>query len=112
MKFDASGAHVPALSPADGISTLGPYGHVTPSDCADHPSDGGARAAFETAEIRDLRVELNRLRAERDKLQETQRRIMELLNSRAPEKILHDLRNVLNERELYRAVANIDSLRD
>ena len=113
MKFEAGGAEVPGLSAADGISTLADLGHLPPLTCADHPSDrGGARAAFETAEIRDLRIELDRLRAERDKLLETQRRIMDLLKSRAPEKILHDLRNVLNERDLYRAVANIDSLRD
>jgi len=111
MKFQASGANVPGLSSGDGVSTLAPPGHMAPLACADHPQDRGpARAAFETAETRDLRLELTRLRAEREKLLETQQRIMELLNSRAPEKILHDLRNVLNERELYRAVANIDSL--
>jgi hypothetical protein len=110
MKFAASGAEVPGLSPSDGVSTLAPVGHMDPLACADHPPDRAARVAFETAEIRDLRFEVDRLRAERDKLLETQRRIMELLNTHAPEKILHDLRNVLNERELYRAVANIDSL--
>ena len=107
MKFDASGADVPGLS----ATSIAPLGHMLPLTCADHPADrGGARAAFETADIRDLRLELDRLRAERDKLLDTQRRIMELLNSRSPERIIHDLRNVLNERELYRAVANIDSL--
>ena len=117
MQFDASGADVSGadvsgLSRCDGIAGLGPLTHAHPMPGADHPSDGPARAAFETAEIRDLRVELDRLRAERERLLDTQRRVMELLHTLSPEKILHDLRNVLNERELYRALAEIDSLPD
>ena len=51
-----------------------PQSHDRLSACADHPSGGGpARAAFEAAEIRDLRLELDRLRAERDKLLDIQR---------------------------------------
>ena len=76
------------------------------------PGGGPARAAFDAAETRDLRLELDRLRAEREKMLDIQRRVMELLNSPSPDKILHDLRNVLNERELYRTLADIDSLRD
>jgi hypothetical protein len=110
MKFGVNGASVPGLSAGDGVSTLAPVGHMAPLACADHPQDRGGARASDTAETRDLRLELGRLRAERDKLLDTQRQVMELLNSRSPEKILHDLRNALNERELYRAVANIDSL--
>jgi len=66
--------------------------------------------AFLTAENRDLKAEVDRLRADRDRLNDTQRRIMELLGTRAPDRILHDLRNVLNERELFKALA--DTLED
>ena len=113
MKFEASGADVPGLSAGDGIAGLVPLSDAHPMPGADHPTDGGpARAAFDAAQMRDLRLEVDRLRAEREKLLDIQRRVMELLNTRAPEKILHDLRNVLNERELYRALADVDSLPD
>jgi len=56
------------------------------------------------AEIRELRAELEQIRAERNRLAETQRRIMELLNVGSPDKLVHDIRNVLNERELLKAL--------
>jgi hypothetical protein len=58
------------------------------------------------AENRELRAEIERLRGERNRLNETQTRMMELLGTKSPERLLHDLRNVLNERELYRALAD------
>lgn len=64
-----------------------------------------AAVAYRSAEIRDLRAEVERLRAERDRLLETQRRVLELIGSDRPERLVHDLRNVLNERALYRALA-------
>lgn len=64
-----------------------------------------AALAFSSAEIRDLRAEVERLRAERDRLLEMQKRVMELIGSDRPERLVHDLRNVLNERALYRALA-------
>ena len=75
--------------------------HVAPVEA---PSAG--EIAFRMAENRDLRAEVDRLRAERDRLADTQRRIMELLGTAAPERLVHDLRNVLNERELYKALAD------
>jgi hypothetical protein len=60
---------------------------------------------YRSTEIRDLKAELERLRAERDKLQEMQLRILELLGTDRPDRLIHDLRNVLNERALYRALA-------
>lgn len=64
-----------------------------------------AALVFSSAEIRDLRAEVERLRAERDRLLEMQKRVLELIGSDRPERLVHDLRNVLNERALYRALA-------
>jgi len=50
-------------------------------------------------------AELELVNAERAKLLEHQRRLMDLLGTKSPEHIVHDLRNVLNERELFRALA-------
>jgi hypothetical protein len=58
------------------------------------------------AENRELRAELERLRSERNQLAETQARVMELLGTKSADRLVHDLRNVLNERELYRALAD------
>jgi len=60
---------------------------------------------YTTAEIRDLRAEVERLRSERDRLQEMQARILELLGTDRADRLVHDLRNVLNERALFRALA-------
>ena len=57
-----------------------------------------------TAQLHELRAELEQLRADRNRLAETQRRIMELLNVQSPDKLVHDVRNVLNERELLKAI--------
>ena len=59
---------------------------------------------YVTAELRDLRAEVERL-AERDRLLETQSRVLELLGTDRADRLIHDLRNVLNERALFRALA-------
>ena len=69
------------------------------------PSPG--QLAYTTAELRELRTEVDRLRAERDTLIDRQHQVMDLLGTRAPERILHDLRNLLNERELFKALADL-----
>jgi hypothetical protein len=48
--------------------------------------------------IEDLRAELARLR-------DREAQIAELLNTKSPDKILHDLRNLLNEVQLLRILA-------
>ena len=58
------------------------------------------------AENRELRAELDALRAERAKMAEILSRLTEVLGSKSPDKLVHDVRNVLNERELYRALAD------
>jgi len=57
------------------------------------------------SEAEHLRTELERLRTESARLIERQRRIMELIGTTQPEHLVHDLRNILNERELLRTLA-------
>ena len=59
------------------------------------------------AQVQELTAEVNRLRAERERWQGQQSEIMTLLASKSPDRILHDLRNVLNERELFRTLADL-----
>lgn len=77
---------------------------------ADAPSpegmSPGAQIASTLAENRELRAEVEQLRAERNRLMETQRRIMELIGAPSPDKLVHDLRNVLNERALLKALVD------
>ena len=71
----------------------------------DGPTDIPAQLATQAAEIHELRAEAERLRAERDRLADRHRQVAELLRSANPDKILHDLRNVLNELQLYKMLA-------
>ena len=48
------------------------------------------------------------LRAELDRLRQREAQIMDLIGCRTPEKILHDLRNVLNELQLLRMLFETD----
>ena len=61
-----------------------------------------------SALLLNLRREMETLRAERDELSERLQKIADLLKSPDPEKILHDLRNVLNELQLYKLLAEAD----
>ena len=45
-----------------------------------------------------------RLKEEVQRMAERQTEVMRLLNCRSPEKIVHDLRNVLNEVNLYKSL--------
>ena len=45
------------------------------------------------------------LHAELHRLRERERQIVELLNAKSPDRILHDLRNLLNEVQLLRILA-------
>jgi hypothetical protein len=58
------------------------------------------------AENRDLRAQLDQARADRSRLLDAQRSVMELLGTANPDKILHDLRNLLNERDLLKALVD------
>jgi Spy/CpxP family protein refolding chaperone len=61
------------------------------------------------AQILELRSELEKLRSQRDQLAERQQKIAELLHSPDPDKILHDLRNMLNELQLYKLLAETEA---
>lgn len=56
-------------------------------------------------ELEATRSENARLKEENAKLRRTQDEIAQLLECKSPDKILHDLRNVLNELVLLKAVA-------
>ena len=62
------------------------------------PRSSGASAEVDSMTIEQLRAEIARLR-------ERERQIAELLNAPSPDKILHDLRNLLNEVQLLRILA-------
>jgi hypothetical protein len=55
-----------------------------------------------TQQHRELREQFEQVRAERDTLLERQRQMAELMKSPNPDKIVHDLRNLLNELQLYK----------
>jgi chromosome segregation ATPase len=94
-------AAAPAVSPADPKPGLaGAFSGAT---------DVPGQIAAQAASLHEMRAELNQLRAERDRLAERQRQIAELLNSVNPEKIVHDLRNLLNELTLYKALVDVQS---
>ncbi len=58
------------------------------------------------AENRELRAELETLKADRARMAEILSRLAEVLGSKSPDRLVHDVRNVLNERELYRTLAD------
>jgi len=70
-------------------------------------SDIPAQLAAQAAQIHELRAEVERVRAERDRLTDRQRQVAELLKSANPDKIVHDLRNLLNEVQLYKMLADV-----
>jgi len=72
----------------------------------DGPEPTGAGLASMLAENRELRAQVEQLRSERNRLAEQQTRIQELLKAASPDKLLHDLRNLLNERDLLKALVD------
>ena len=65
-----------------------------------------AQVSAVMAENQELRAELEQLRADRARIAEIQSRLMEVLGTKSADRLVHDVRNVLNERELYRALAD------
>ena len=100
-----------------GGAAFTPQGPFSSTLRIDDPSHGGttdsmnpeqltARLSATSAENRELRAELEQARAEKARMAEILSRLAELLGSSSPDRLVHDLRNVLNERELYRALAD------
>ena len=79
-----------------------PLGHNGDGDPATDPG----MIAFTQAENRELRAEVDRLRADRDRLAGIHQQILDLLGTHNPDRLLHDLRNLLNERALFKALAD------
>jgi len=71
-----------------------------------HPS----QIASIVAENHELRAEVERLRADRARMCDVQNRLMEAVGCKSADRLVHDVRNILNERELYRALA--DTIQD
>lgn len=86
----------------------GPHSSLEPGRLGiyDAPVDVPAQLATQLAQLAELRAEAECLRAERDRLLERQRQVADLLRSANPDKIVHDLRNVLNELQLYKMLAD------
>ena len=70
------------------------------------PNPLPARLASIISENRELRAELEAMRSERARMAEILKRLVDVLGSKSPDRLVHDVRNVLNERELYRALAD------
>ena len=77
-----------------------------------YPGDAGEGAAGKPSSSQtqssstpmdDMTIE--ELRAEVARLRDRETQIAELLNAKSPDKILHDLRNLLNEVQLLRILA-------
>lgn len=77
-----------------------------PSQDRESEMSSAAQVTLALAENRDLKGQVEQLRAERARWMETQRRMMDLLHTAAPEKLVHDLRNLLNERDLLKTLVD------
>lgn len=58
-----------------------------------------------SAELRQLRAEREKLHTETEQLRSIQAEMMTLLNAKSPARLVHELRNVLNELTLLKALA-------
>jgi adenylate kinase len=70
-----------------------------------------ARRLVEEAFLPELRAAVadnQRLAAERDQMTHIQNEVQKLVQAPTPQKIVHDLRNILNELGLLRAIAGED----
>jgi hypothetical protein len=76
------------------------------SASADDAEPSAVRLTSILAENAELKAEIEQLRAERVRAVESQRTIMRLLDTVNPEKIAHDIRNLLNERDLLKTLVD------
>jgi hypothetical protein len=84
----------------------------TASTPASAPSDAGSMADLDPETLRDpdaLREELRCTRRELDRALDRQRQIMELIGCKSPDKLIHDMRNVMNEVQLLKLLASTDA---
>lgn len=108
MHMDSSAG--PAIPFAQSITpTTSPEQAGRPSSDTGRDADDGCfppQTAILIAENHELRAEIERLRSERSRIADIQARLMEVLGCKSADRLVHDVRNVLNERELYRALAD------
>lgn len=73
-----------------------------------HSGEAGEGAAAKSSQDSHTRVDemtVEELREELEALRDRERQVIELLNAKSPDRILHDLRNLLNEVQLLRILA-------
>ncbi len=75
-----------------------------------YPGEAGEGAAGKTPQSESALTRIeemtpDQLRAELQNLRDRERQILELLSAKSPDRILHDLRNLLNEVQLLRILA-------
>lgn len=75
------------------------------SDQTDDESSTSPQSLLLLARNRELSRQIESLQAERRVLLDRQQNVMDLISASSPDQLLHDLRNVLNERELFRVLA-------
>ena len=98
---------VEAYEPVGLTPTLREQYQASSEGVSAEASEPGGQITAALARVQELTAEVNRLRAERERWQAQQAELMKLLAAKSPDRILHDLRNVLNERELFRALADL-----
>ena len=64
--------------------------------------------ATDQSELNQLRQQLQAAQQENAHLLEHRRRLMEVLNCKSPDRLEHDLRNVMNELNLLRTIVETD----
>ena len=64
---------------------------------------------WSAADQHELDEQSSHLRAELERLQQREAQIMALVGCKNPDKLIHDLRNVLNELQLLRALASTEN---
>ncbi len=81
---------------------------VVRQDALSDPVDVPGLLATHVARMNELRAELDNVRNERNCLLERQRQLAELLHSPSVEALEHDLRNILNQLQLYKMLADAE----
>ena len=110
MHFQHTGGPVTPFHDHDGVeSASGGNARAQGADNGNGAHHLPAKINALLAENRELRAEMERLKAERARTTDILNRLMEALGTSSVERLVHDVRNVLNERELYRALADATS---
>lgn len=102
-QFELTPFQRPSPAPVDAAGARASTAAATP------PSLSETMADLDPQVMRDpeaLREELRRTRRELDRALDRQRQIMELIGCNNPDKLVHDMRNVMNEVQLLKLLAS------